>query len=116
MSLAPFGQEAACLQRRPFPPGTKGPPRSPAGSIPGRPGLREWKRTYNHLRPHQALGQLTPAGFLARRFNITTPRGSVSNVVNQHTPLPVRLRHPKMHRREASRGAPPRRPIAPARS
>ena len=28
--------------------------------------LRAWERTYNHIRPHQALGYLTPVEFLAR--------------------------------------------------
>ncbi len=27
--------------------------------------LRIWEHTYNHVRPHQALGYLTPAEFLA---------------------------------------------------
>lgn len=31
-----------------------------------RQELRAWEHTYNHIRPHQALGYLTPAGFLAR--------------------------------------------------
>lgn len=30
-----------------------------------RPALREWERTYNTIRPHQALGYLTPAEYLA---------------------------------------------------
>lgn len=30
-----------------------------------RPALLEWERTYNTVRPHQALGYLTPAEFLA---------------------------------------------------
>lgn len=34
------------------------------------PGLRRAERIYNHLRPHQALGYLTPAQFLAAEFNI----------------------------------------------
>jgi len=29
--------------------------------------LREWERVYNHVRPHQALGYLTPGQFLAQR-------------------------------------------------
>jgi transposase InsO family protein len=37
--------------------------------------LRRWEQTYNHVRPHQALGQLTPAEFLSHRFNITPPTG-----------------------------------------
>ena len=37
--------------------------------------LRRWEHTYNHLRPHQSLGQLTPAEFLAQHFNITAPGG-----------------------------------------
>jgi putative transposase len=28
--------------------------------------LRQWEAVYNHVRPHQALGYLTPAEFLAR--------------------------------------------------
>lgn len=36
--------------------------------------LRRWEHTYNHIRPHQALGQLTPAQFLAANFAIT-PQG-----------------------------------------
>ncbi|MBE7517946.1 MAG: transposase [Thermoflexaceae bacterium] len=27
---------------------------------------RRWEHTYNHIRPHQALGMLTPAQFLAQ--------------------------------------------------
>ncbi|HLQ63878.1 MAG TPA: integrase core domain-containing protein [bacterium] len=30
--------------------------------------LRAWEDTYNNIRPHQALGYLTPNEFL-RRFN-----------------------------------------------
>lgn len=30
-----------------------------------RPALRAWEHTYDHVRPHQALGYLTPAEFLA---------------------------------------------------
>lgn len=37
--------------------------------------LRRWEDTYNHLRPHQALGFLTPAEFLHQRFNISPPKG-----------------------------------------
>ena len=29
------------------------------------PALRAWEDTYNRVRPHQALGYLTPAEFLA---------------------------------------------------
>lgn len=39
------------------------------------PHLRRWEDVYNHLRPHQALGFLTPAEFLSQRFNITPPNG-----------------------------------------
>lgn len=39
--------------------------------------LRLWEHTYNHVRPHQALGMLTPAEFLSQRFNIH-PRKGVS--------------------------------------
>lgn len=37
--------------------------------------LRRWEHTYNHLRPHQALGFLTPAEFLHRNFNISPAQG-----------------------------------------
>ena len=37
--------------------------------------LRRWEHTYNHVRPHQSLGFLTPAQFLASNFSITTPQG-----------------------------------------
>jgi len=37
--------------------------------------LRLWEHTYNHVRPHQALGMLTPAEFLGQRFNISPPKG-----------------------------------------
>jgi transposase InsO family protein len=30
-----------------------------------REALLDWEWTYNHVRPHQALGYLTPAEFLA---------------------------------------------------
>ncbi|MBM4437663.1 MAG: transposase [Actinobacteria bacterium] len=29
--------------------------------------LRDWEDTYNHVRPHQALGYRTPNEFLASR-------------------------------------------------
>ena len=32
---------------------------------PSRPALREWEAVYNTIRPHQALGYLTPAEYLA---------------------------------------------------
>lgn len=31
-----------------------------------RPALLDWEHTYNHIRPHQALGYLTPAEWLAQ--------------------------------------------------
>ncbi len=34
--------------------------------------LRRWEHTYNTIRPHQALGYLTPAQFLATNFHIPT--------------------------------------------
>lgn len=37
--------------------------------------LRRWEHRYNHIRPHQALGFLTPAEFLAQRFHISLPKG-----------------------------------------
>lgn len=37
--------------------------------------LRRWEHTYNHIRPHQALGLLTPAEFLRQRCNISPPEG-----------------------------------------
>ncbi len=37
--------------------------------------LALWEHTYNHVRPHQALGMLTPAEFLSQRFNISPPKG-----------------------------------------
>jgi transposase InsO family protein len=30
--------------------------------------LRAWEHTYNHVRPHQSLGQLTPAQFLRQHL------------------------------------------------
>jgi transposase InsO family protein len=35
--------------------------------------LAAWEHTYNHIRPHQALGYLTPAEFLAN-FHATQPK------------------------------------------
>lgn len=35
--------------------------------------LRRWEHIYNHVRPHQSLGFLTPAEFLASHFAISTP-------------------------------------------
>ncbi|MGK2964914.1 MAG: integrase core domain-containing protein, partial [Tepidiformaceae bacterium] len=31
-----------------------------------------WEHTYNHIRPHQALGYLTPAQFLATFITTNT--------------------------------------------
>jgi putative transposase len=39
--------------------------------------LREWEHTYNHIRPHQALGYLTPAQFLAT-LNAAKPQEGLS--------------------------------------
>jgi len=40
-------------------------------TVAGRtPGLRRTEHIYNHLRPHQALGYLTPAQALVANFNI----------------------------------------------
>ena len=39
-------------------------------------GLREWERVYNWVRPHQALGYLTPAQFLARSATSPAPAKS----------------------------------------
>ncbi|MCC6960361.1 MAG: transposase, partial [Dehalococcoidia bacterium] len=45
-------------------------------SVAGFQGhLRNWEHTYNHIRPHQALGQLTPAEFLSQRFTISPSTG-----------------------------------------
>lgn len=45
-------------------------------SVAGFQGhLRNWEHTYNHIRPHQALGQLTPAEFLRQRFTISPSTG-----------------------------------------
>ena len=41
-----------------------------------RPALRAWEHTYNHVRPHQALGYLTPVEFLAHHY----PRGPASHM------------------------------------
>lgn len=40
--------------------------------------LRAWEHTYNHVRPHQGLGYLTPAQFLATRPDTTAPREVLS--------------------------------------
>ena len=40
-------------------------------------GLLAWEHTYNHIRPHQALGYLTPAQFLAT-FNANHPQEDLS--------------------------------------
>lgn len=39
--------------------------------------LRDWEHTYNHIRPHQALGYLTPAQFLANH-NAAQPQEELS--------------------------------------
>jgi transposase InsO family protein len=39
--------------------------------------LLRWEYTYNHIRPHQALGYLTPAEFLTN-FNATHPQEDLS--------------------------------------
>ncbi|MGB4863874.1 MAG: integrase core domain-containing protein, partial [Tepidiformaceae bacterium] len=41
--------------------------------------LRRWEHTYNHIRPHQALNQLTPAQFLLTYFNITPKEVSLTS-------------------------------------
>ena len=41
-----------------------------------RAALRVWEHTYNHIRPHEALGYLTPAEFLADHV----PRGPSSHM------------------------------------
>lgn len=38
------------------------------------PALRRWERIYNHVRPHQALGYLTPAQFLRNWAAANTPQ------------------------------------------
>jgi transposase InsO family protein len=38
--------------------------------------LKQWEYTYNHVRPHQALGYLTPAEYLAQHH----PKGSPSHM------------------------------------
>lgn len=39
--------------------------------------LRQWEHTYNHVRPHQALGHQTPAQFLAN-WHATHPQEDLS--------------------------------------
>lgn len=43
-----------------------------------RPALRNWERIYNTVRPHQALGSLTPQQFLLdyrqRKENQVSPK------------------------------------------
>jgi len=38
-----------------------------------REKLRAWREDYNHVRPHSALGNLTPVEF-ANQFNMLTLR------------------------------------------
>jgi transposase InsO family protein len=38
-----------------------------------RPHLKHWQDTYNYIRPHQSLGQLTPAQFLANAGILPRP-------------------------------------------
>lgn len=38
-----------------------------------RAAQRQWEHTYNHVRPHQALGYLTPAAFLAHHAPHSPP-------------------------------------------
>lgn len=38
-----------------------------------RAAQRDWEHTYNHIRPHQALGYLTPAEFLAHHATQRPP-------------------------------------------
>ena len=40
----------------------------PASVNAARPMLLDWEHTYNYVRPHQSLGYLTPAEFLAQWF------------------------------------------------
>lgn len=48
----------------------------PSSVAAARPFTLAWEHTYNHVRPHQALGYLTPAEFLAQWYRLhpsTTP-------------------------------------------
>lgn len=38
-----------------------------------RSAHREWEHTYNHIRPHQALGYMTPAEFLRHHLASRSP-------------------------------------------
>jgi putative transposase len=44
------------------------------------PQLIEWEKTYNTVRPHQALGYLTPLQFLQQRAIVTQPYPSLSHM------------------------------------
>jgi transposase InsO family protein len=50
-----------------------------------RPALLAWETVYNHVRPHQALGQLTPKTWLERHQKQKTDSGQTAAA---RSPLP----------------------------
>ena len=59
---------------------------------PLQAALRAWEEAYHHVRPHQALGYLTPVEHLAALGILS----GVANVLNENTPLALmghRLEH-----------------------
>jgi hypothetical protein len=49
--------------------------------------LLEWERVYNTVRPHQALGYLTPKEFLKFYQQNERKGGGVTNHENEYNPL-----------------------------
>ena len=59
------------------------------GVTPLNQALRAWERVYNHIRPHQSLGYLTPFQYLCA-LDARTNRPSLTLSANSHEPAKSR--------------------------